>query len=246
MSSRFYENDEEEMRTKSRFYQSEDFEGELGNVTIARRGYLVNSSEQVVKCGDFQMVSSGGTMSGVTIEGWGHLWVSSGASVHDIKVCSGGEIFVLDGGTATNIVAEEAAILGIDVSPETHVQGTFAGSAFDTKDGRLSGFVVTERDCITILDGGMAFDTVIEPGGQMNLYSGGIASNTHVRGKFFVSSAAEAHGVVISSGGQMGIYGGLADGVMVSRGGVVHGFGKVKGKYARDYHDDEEKKEDGN
>lgn len=246
MSSRFNEDDDEEMRSRSRYYQSDDFEGELGNITIARRGYLVNSSEQVVKCGDFEMVSSGGSMSGVTIQEWGHLWVSSGASVNDVKICSGGELFVLDGGRATNVVAEEAAILGIDVSPETFVQGTFAGSAFETKDGRLSGFVVTEKDCITILEGGIAFDTVIEPEGQMNLYSGGIASNTIVHGKFFVSSGAEAHGVVISSGGRMGMYGGLADKVLVSRGGEVHGYGEVEGEYSSDYFDDEEKGEDEN
>ena len=80
----------------------------------------------------------------------------------------------------------------------------------------------------------------------MNLYSGGIASNTIVHGKFFISSGAEAHGVVISSGGRMGIFGGLADEVLVSRGGEVHGYGEVEGEYSSDYFDDEEKGEDEN
>ncbi|MBO5690021.1 MAG: AIDA repeat-containing protein, partial [Lentisphaeria bacterium] len=140
--------------------------GKANNTTLNSNGYLY--------------ISSGGTANNTVINSArGFMYVLSGGTANGITIKSeGGTLFVSSGGTATNIVASACAAMVITVAPNTYIQGTYTGSAFEMKNALLSGFTANYTD-VNIVSGGTAKDTTVY-GGVMRVDNGGTASGTNL------------------------------------------------------------------
>ena len=138
-------------------------------------------------------VLSGGTAENTTVLSGGVLRVASGGLAENTSVLSGGIFHIECGGTATRIRAEKGAgIFARSVSPDTHVQGVFAGKAFEVKGG-ISGCVLIKRgpfddcddtdspfaegDTLTVFSGGKAVGLIVSNGGELIVSSGGTAES---------------------------------------------------------------------
>ena len=201
------------------FYGSMFVDDGIANDTI------VNSSGKLY-------VRSNGVASDTTVNSSGLMRVSSGGTVNNTTVNSWGSMYVFSGGTATNIIASTWAYLGFIVAPDTYIQGTSNGSAFEIKDGKVDNYIIN-RGYLHISNGGVASNTTVHNG---NLYidNGGVASDTIMNyGSMYVSKGATANSITYSSG-SLYIYGsanniitdsGMFMGeIIISDGGVVDYF----------------------
>ena len=122
------------------------------------------------------VVSSGETSSGITLNlsyitysyhGYDSMTVLSGGTAIAITVNPDCFLHVSSGGTATNIVAIDwRAGLGITVAPNTYIQGTYDGSAFEMKDAKISGYTVS-RGYLYVFSGGTAHFTTVNYDGSL-------------------------------------------------------------------------------
>ena len=96
---------------------------------------------------------------------------------------SGNSMYVMSGGTATDITAEQSAILNV-----------WGG-------GTMSNAVVSNGGKMVLSGGGQAISTTIGGYGNLILLSNGVASNTIMNsGILFVSSGGTANGIALSRG----------------------------------------------
>ena len=127
-------------------------------------------------------ISSGGIADSTTLNSvspyyyGGGFFVYSGGTANNTTVNSGGSMHVSSGGTATGIVAASGAFLGLTVAPDTYIQGTYDGSAFEMKNAYISKYTVSAGS-FYVLSGGTANDTTVSAGGSMYISSGGTATN---------------------------------------------------------------------
>ena len=168
--------------------------------------FVPNSfSGLVLNDSDWVTVHSGTTATDTTINHSGHLLIYSGGIANGATLNPYGTIYVSSGGTATDITASEGAYLGLVVTPDTYVQGTYGGSAFEVKDAVLADYTIHPYCWATALDGGVINHATIEGSGAIDVYDGGVASD-----------------VTVDSGGSMNIYGGGAAYEIKENGGAVY------------------------
>ena len=182
--------------------------GVANNTTFSGGGILKVSSSGVangtaINGAGILEISSGGTLNSTTINSWGHLSVSSGVTANDTTVYSGGSIDVLNGGTANsttvnsggsmwvssggtalNLDIANGAYLSFILEPNTHIQGSSNGSAFEMKDGLLSDYTV--HKALWVSSGGTANNITVAEGGDIYVLNGG-----KLTGKMTFESGAE-------------------------------------------------------
>ena len=126
------------------------------------------------------------TVSGAVVKNGGLMYlywtvVSSQGGVDDVTVQSGGSISILQNVSATNLKLENGAKTTLYVTPGTNVQGTYAGSAFEVKDGLMTAaFPVLENNFVLVVFSGGVLnldkETTIGNGGALEIYDGGTVS----------------------------------------------------------------------
>ena len=203
--------------------------GEANNTTLGSKGIL--------------FVYSGGVANGTTINSSGVMHISSTGVVSGTTVNSGGRMIINMGATATDICVAAGGKLTITIAPDTYIQGTSAGSAFEVKNAQITGHTVNNGS-MNIRSGGMANSTTVNSsgviwldpagvannttlncGGSMYISSGGTANNTQVNSgcSMTVNSYSVANSTTVNSGGIMIIYSrGRADTAAVNSGGTMY------------------------
>ena len=169
-----------------------DFGKNTAEIATVHSGTTAESIT-VCKSGKLE-VCSGASVKDLAVSGGGFLYVSSGGNAERITVSSGGFLYVERGGTARMIRAEKGAnVLLRSISPDTYMQGTFAGKSFEV-NGVISGCVLIKRgafddhddvgdspfaegDTITVFSGGSAVNVTVSSGGELIVSSGGIAKS---------------------------------------------------------------------
>ncbi len=214
------------------------------SVNINSAGVLNVSSggsagDVTVNDGGLLEIEIGGTANGTTVNLLGRMTVSSGgitdstflegAPISSISLWewgdpfSGGRLEIDSGGNATNIVAADGAILVISVVPDTYVQGTYAGSAFEIRDGLANDFTVNDYCRLDIASGGTANRMTVKASfyhygyeyARAYVSSGGTANSTSITGgSVFVSLGGIANDTTIIDEGGLGVEcGGVANGI---------------------------------
>ena len=171
-------------------------------------------------------VFSGGTANNTTINS-GYMSINSGGTANNTTVNSGGWMMINRGGKATNIVADSGAGLAITIAPDTYIQGTSVGSAFEIK-GHINGYKVDDRRKIFVESGGVASNTWIQQGGWMEVNRGGEANHTTVNsdnssgGGMYINNGGMANHTTVSSGGYMRLLGKHGGKLNILSGATVH------------------------
>ena len=148
------------------------------------------------------------TQGGTILENGATETVSSGMTVSNVTVSSGGTLDVLAGGTA----------LGTTVAN---------GGNETLSGGTDSGTVLLQGGVQYVSPGGVAVGTVVSAGGEQILY-GGVASGTVVSSGGYQEAtsyygSATTVGTVVSGGGREDLYyGNTASGTAVGSGGTLY------------------------
>ena len=166
---------------------------------------------------DTMYVSSGGTALDTTVNSGGTMYILGGSpgGVDDVTVQSGGSISILQNVSATNLKLENGAKTTLYVTPETNVQGTYAGSAFEVKDGLMTAdFPVLENNFVLVVSSGGVLnldkETTIGNGGALEIYDGGTVSGVEQ--------------LTLDEGGRL--YGNIGSGIKIrENGGYVDDYG---------------------
>ena len=145
----------------------------------------------------FMTVLSSGTAVGTVVSNGGSLCVLKGETADKTTVSRGGFLYVDRGGRATGIRAEKGArIIFHSISPDTWIQGSFAGGSFEV-NGVISNCVLIERgpfddfdetadplaegDTLDVFSGGTAVNVTVSRGGELRISSGGVAVSPVIR-----------------------------------------------------------------
>ena len=207
--------------------------------TVNTSGYLYVSSggkvsNTIIDWGSIH-ISSGGAALNTTITKEGYILVEGYASSATtgeednglIDVCSGGVLedatlgggclFVFSGGTATNINIVDNSFLYMTVAPDTYVQGTWYGCAFEMKDAYVSG--ITVQQCgLYVSNGGMAED-IVNLGGKVGVGFGGTVTNTIINeGSIFIYEGGMANDIEVNGGEVDVVDGSIINNVSVNEG----------------------------
>ena len=173
-------------------------------------------------------VSSGGKAAAAEFQSGGSMYVYAKGEVNTAIVNSGGFLEVSSGGTASGVEVLEGGGFRFAVAPGTCVQGTHTGSAFEMKDGRISGYTVTSGGWLHVLKGGVADNATVQSNGVVWVSSGGrLAGATLCEGgRVTVSSGGIAENTLVSSGGRIQVSsGGILTGSMsIANGGSVSAY----------------------
>ena len=223
--------------------------GTANNTTVYLGGLHVcgSANNTTVNDGGTLYVSSGGTATDTTVNDGGGLHVSSGGTANITTVNDGSTLCVSSGGTALGIVTVSGAYLVFDVAPDTYIEGTYDGSAFEIKDGAVSNFTVNDGSTLCVSSGCTATE-IIENGGfvlvedgadvtfvthtindllleraSATIHSGTTANNTTISStRFNVFSGGTANNTTVKSGGSFTVSsGGSADNTTVEKGGSM-------------------------
>ena len=201
--------------------------GRADHTTVFVAGTMVvsGSAENTTISGGEAHISSGGTMTETKVttgdtDDWGSATVSSGGtainttvdfhgifSIHDggsadiATISSGGKIYIGEGATATNITAVDGARLGLAVAPGTYAQGTYAGSAFEMKDGAISGYTARSYGGLDVVSGGVATDITVTEGAQVWVADGVLDGITMNGGYMYIANGGKVTGKMRFNGG---------------------------------------------
>ncbi|QOZ34391.1 AIDA repeat-containing protein [Bradyrhizobium sp. CCBAU 53421] len=167
------------------------------------------TSNVTVQNGGHEIVSAGGSVTGVTGSGtaiFGLVDVLSGASFEYATVFAGGDLNVSSGATVDHISVSSGGVFNVGGTVLSNV-GVFAGGI----ENVFSGGVVT----------GVTGSGTGISGGTVNVSSGGAIDHTTVisGGVLNVQSGATAHHVAVSSGGTFNVAGAVTNNVAVFGGG---------------------------
>ncbi len=208
-----------------------------GDITIFS-GATANNT--IVNSGEIRIIS-GGTASNTVVNSSGSMSIDYGATANNTTINDGGRMVISSGATATNLEVMSGGTLEIMIAPDTYVQGTSNGSAFEMKDGFIEGYTINYEGWLVISSGATANSTTINSGymyissgatannttindGSMDINSGATANNTTVNkwGYVRISSDGTANNTVVNSRGSMCIYaGGTANSTTVNDGGSM-------------------------
>ena len=134
-----------------------------------------------------------GLVVSATIEIGGSMFISSGGT--GTAIYTDGYLYISSGGTATDITATNLTTLHICIAPDTYIQGTRKGSAFEMKDAVISDFII-KYDRLIVMSGGTANSTTVD-GGWLGISSGGMANSTTVNnGSMYVYSGGTATDII--------------------------------------------------
>ena len=183
--------------------------GIASNTTIERYGFLTVSeggmaNNTILKDGTNEdggiEICEGGMANGTTVSG-GWLFVKGG-SANGVNVCENGRILISSGATVTGLDIADGCEMNLHVAPDTYVQGTSAGAAFELKNAVISGFTVNGRNDIEVENGGIMNDATVNEFGYLWIESGGTASSVMVNsgGSFVIASGASATGITLTEG----------------------------------------------
>jgi len=214
--------------------------GAYGSLCIFSGGTAENIS--VITYGELIVCSGGVVKNAIDVNG--EIFVSSGGTINGVTI-NYGTIRVSSGGTAINIDAGSGDVLFV-VAPDTYVQGTSDGRAFEMKDAYISGYAVSANS-LEVFSGGTAEDMTVnrhgkiivsrggsalqvkENGGVVFVEEGGsvtFASNTfyditlshYRRGSATVHSGTTAVNTLVSEGGALHVFdGGVVSGTVVEK-----------------------------
>ena len=173
-----------------------------GKMYIASGGSAIRTT---IEGGEVR-VSNGGITKNVTVND-GTLCVLSGGAVENVTV-NDGALCVLSGGTATDFQITDDGRLDIAVASETYIRGEIYGVEFEMNDAMLKDYVLSNNENITVHDGGIVDETIVD-WGDLNISCGGIAQNTTLSGGsmciFSGGTALKTYGsdgeIIISDGG---------------------------------------------
>ncbi|WP_342711237.1 AIDA repeat-containing protein [Bradyrhizobium sp. B124] len=176
--------------------------------TLNVRGKI--TSNVTIQSGGHEIVSAGGSVTGVTGSGTaisGVVDVLSGGSFEYATVFSGGDLNVSSGATADHISVSSGGLFNVGGTVLSNV-AVLAGGI----ENVLSGGVVTG---VTSSGTGIS-------GGTVNVSSGGAIDHTTVSsgGMLNILSGATAHHVAVSSGGTFKVAGAVTSNVAVFAGGT--------------------------
>ena len=169
-----------------------------------------------------------GHINGYKVDDRRKIFVESGGVASNTWIQQGGWMMISSGGKATNIVADSGARLDITVAPDTYIQGTSAGSAFEMKDGHINGYKIADRCDMFVESGGVASNTWIQQGGWMEVNRGGEANHTTVNsdnssgGGMYINNGGMANHTTVSSGGYMRLLGKHGGKLNILSGATVH------------------------
>jgi len=195
-------------------------EGALGTLT-AGDSFTVDSTKYSLNLnGDALSLRIAEVTSGMTIDGTYRL--SAGMpDLANATVVGGGYLQVYSGGVATDLTVEEGASLYMVVAPNTIVQGTSAGMAFNNSNGYLSGYVhepvaaarivvssggtavdiTCNESWINVSKGGLLSSSYITSYGRLGLNGGDAVDVTLESGAYFFFTVASDTNLDITSGG---------------------------------------------
>ncbi len=200
--------------------------GELRSVTLQRGTLLEMNSgaAQVVQIsGGSLLISSGAAVAYATVSygpKTGLVRVYSGGTAISTTVAVGESMCVLSGGTARGIKTYEESYLDFAVASDTYIAGTIGSSAFEMKDGYLSGYTVSSG-CLSVHSGAAADHIVVNASGSLAVLHSGAATDTTVNsGGTMHLSGGTATGITVNSHG----------GAVVSSGGTVNATGISDGR----------------
>ena len=215
-----------------------------GTVVFSRGSMYVSdggtANGTVVSYGGNFYLSGGGAATDTSVFSGGRFTVLSGGTASDTTVNGSGRIIVSSGGTATGILVSDGALLDFTVASDTLITGKSGGSAFEIRDGLVSGYTVNagctidffyDSDCesgcvadfVTVNGGIMYVDrtgtlnnTTLSCG-MVYIYEGAVANNTTVfSGTLSIMDHGVANSVVVSSGGSLDVFrGGIVSNVSV-------------------------------
>lgn len=186
-------------------------------------------------------VCYGGSASGVTVSGGGYMFLdgygndyygyypTSWGIADGVTVSSGGSIAIGGGASATNLKMEDGAKATITLVSSaglegTLVQGTYAGSAFEVADGRMTDFGALEKGFAIAVSSGGILDAVKETrivsGASLWIESGGVVQGadrfTVEQGGHLYLGGGEFTGKIRENGGYVGVYNsGYGDGTPI-------------------------------
>ena len=182
----------------------------------------INASGRVSVC-------YGAQAQNTIVNAGGNMIVSNGGKADTTTVYSRGNISVLAGASASNIIVLNGGGIELAIEKGTFAQGESAGSAFDMRDGYLSGYRVNAAT--TVGNGGVLYDTTLCNGNwdQYNtglmISSGGLASKTAGSGVVNVFSGGSAIDTVLSGGGVNVYDGGVAENISLSNSARITVYG---------------------
>lgn len=207
--------------------------GGTATVTTVNSGGVVSlaggsASGITVNASGIVYVSSGGKAAATEFQSGGSMYVYAKGEVNTAIVNSGGFLEVSSGGTASGVEVLEGGGFRFAVAPGTCVQGTHTGSAFEMKDGRISGYTVTSGGWLHVLKGGVADNATVQSNGVVWVSSGGRLAGATLceSGRVTVSSGGIAENTLVSSGGRIQVSsGGILTGSMsIANGGSVSAY----------------------
>ena len=164
----------------------------------------------------------GGSASKTAVNSGGSLYLSAKNNSYygyegcgladDVTVQSGGWIHVGNGASATDLKLEKGANIWIDVGSETLARGTYAGSAFEVKDGAVTAdFPVLENGFqLSLYDGSVLTldqNAAISDGGRLTVVGGTVQG---------------ADVITVNQGGHMHYDHGVMDGKIKENGGYFY------------------------
>ncbi|MBO5899570.1 MAG: AIDA repeat-containing protein, partial [Lentisphaeria bacterium] len=182
----------------------------------------INSSGRVSVC-------YGAQAQNTIVNAGGSMIVSNGGKADTTTVYSRGNISVLGGASASNIIVLNGGGIELAIEKGTFAQGESAGSAFDMRDGYLSGYRANAPT--TIGNGGILYDTTLYNGnwnhGDRGLIisSGGLASKTSGSGAVNVCYGGSAKDTVLTGGGVNVYDGGVAENISLSNSARITVYG---------------------
>ncbi len=173
-----------------------------GNVTVLRSGNLTlfsggAANSTTVNSGGKLYASSGALLDTTIVNSYGSMYICDGASADNVTVHSGGKLTVSSGGSVTGLLVSSGFKLDFAVASNTLLQGTDGDSAFEMKDGKITGYVIDALNIMRVDSGGVASNTTVNSRGEIIINSGGAADQTVINagGKLTVSSGGSATNV---------------------------------------------------
>lgn len=168
-----------------------------------------------------QVVSSGTSVSGVTVDPGDTLVVLSGGLALATVVSSGGSDIIAGHGLDTTLLAfATEAVSSGGVAIATSV-GSLAAQ-FVYSGGTALDTIVASGGEAFVLSGGLADQAEVQAGGYLSISAGGIASGTDLLagGTQLVMSGAVAQGSVVEGGFDTVSAGGVASASVIESGGI--------------------------
>jgi autotransporter passenger strand-loop-strand repeat protein len=174
-------------------------------------------------------VMANGLANSTTVYLYGIMYVSSGGTANNTIIDSNGFLRVESGGTAAHIVASSGARLDLSLAPNTYIEGTYADSAFEIKDGAVSYYSVNSGSILRISSGGKASRNYVYGGAFFVSCGGEVNSTTMSGGSFYIFNGGIANNTVMNGGGMSVFRGGVANNIVMNGGEIsVFSGGEAK------------------